>query len=949
MNIKYKYVKTKIINNIETKIYFATGSKKEYVYYKKKYIPIGDYKKIKLVKGGGSETERANFLKQVKLFDKIIEDKLITTEELNVSPIVSATLGYRGIGSQKVPVKETTGKTSPEILEELLLDKKQHLQIATAQKTKNSSLISRVSAYRTVNSENRDTRIQLMTDYNVIYKEFILPYLEINKFITLLKNFRSSSNIQYAQAIKKLKLLKSQFGSIDKINDLLNKLQKEIENELENIKIGSNTQTNYNANYNDFLSFIVRIIKENKDLRVNPAKILKNIKESISTVKVINKDLKQTLNHLLPSFITPFNNDIDNLLKIVNIAVKCDINLKLSLDYNLLKETLKRLSYVDIEKFKDIKSLISMCSSKKELFKLFNARIKNIIIMETIEHLRNDQIIKLLDYYKLLIETKTDNDITTDDCQTITNKIKKLYLDNILYIEPKPDLLEIIKEYNSKYNSKLYDNINEQINQKITNKKFDLDLFKLILLLRHFRDDAVNQYLIRLISYIITNIKDNALVDSIYSYNSIKINLEPEIQEAITNLIITKIEEEKTTDQIINQIINKNINTLLLLLYVFNPVEVGNQITLIITNSEIKEDAEALHYKVTILKSENKFYSNTIIDIFEQDLINIIKILNYNKYKKDICDTTENESIQDKCTKNQIENIQDKSKQKIDIADVMTILKNPESVKFKSSKPESSKPESPKSRSSKSGSSKPELSEYNNTIIENLILLLCNSITGIKQDTIDISKIPEDIPTNSLDEECKAKLEQITYLQCATLDLKAILTKLQLTDLLIDESFDIKGNGIPFITGIKGQTITHTYRKDTINALKKDRSGNIKHPNLNKKMVLNEVNTTLLEIINLISEKVSTTSLQPIIYNINKLKEETERRLEYYGSFYDDTTLYDNLKKLSSFITMFDVSPYLDSSNRVSHSNRVSPSNRASPSNRTSHSNRVSHSNHLRT
>ena len=88
MNIKYKYVKTKIINNIETKIYFATGSKKEYVYYKKKYIPIGDYKKIKLVKGGGSETERANFLKQVKLFDKIIEDKLITTEELNVSPIV---------------------------------------------------------------------------------------------------------------------------------------------------------------------------------------------------------------------------------------------------------------------------------------------------------------------------------------------------------------------------------------------------------------------------------------------------------------------------------------------------------------------------------------------------------------------------------------------------------------------------------------------------------------------------------------------------------------------------------------------------------------------------------------------------------------------------------------------------------------------------------------------
>ena len=41
----------------------------------------------------------------------------------------------------------------------------------------------------------------------------------------------------------------------------------------------------------------------------------------------------------------------------------------------------------------------------------------------------------------------------------------------------------LYQEYNSKYNSKLYDNINEQINQKITNKKFDLDLFKLILLI----------------------------------------------------------------------------------------------------------------------------------------------------------------------------------------------------------------------------------------------------------------------------------------------------------------------------------------------------------------------------------------------------------------------------------------------------------------------------------
>lgn len=33
--MKYKCLKTKIINNIETKIYFTTGSKKEYVYYKK--------------------------------------------------------------------------------------------------------------------------------------------------------------------------------------------------------------------------------------------------------------------------------------------------------------------------------------------------------------------------------------------------------------------------------------------------------------------------------------------------------------------------------------------------------------------------------------------------------------------------------------------------------------------------------------------------------------------------------------------------------------------------------------------------------------------------------------------------------------------------------------------------------------------------------------------------
>jgi len=47
--MKYKCLKTKIINNIETKIYSTTGSKKEYVYYKKKYIPIGDYKKNKII------------------------------------------------------------------------------------------------------------------------------------------------------------------------------------------------------------------------------------------------------------------------------------------------------------------------------------------------------------------------------------------------------------------------------------------------------------------------------------------------------------------------------------------------------------------------------------------------------------------------------------------------------------------------------------------------------------------------------------------------------------------------------------------------------------------------------------------------------------------------------------------------------------------------------------
>ena len=264
MNIKYKYVKTKVINNIETKIYFTTGSKKEYVYYKKKYIPIGDYKKIKLFKGGGDKEDRAKFLKQVKLFDNIIEDKPISSQELNVIPTVSATLGFQSIRSPKVSVKETTDETSLEILKKLLLEREQNLKIATSQNSKNSSLMSRVTSYRTVNYTNRKSRTQLMTYYNVIYKEFILPYLDIKKFITLLASFNSSPttniNTRYNDAIANLQSLKQKFESIPEINSVLDNLLKEIKNKLENVQIYDNitiqTHPDIQTVYNNFLLII---------------------------------------------------------------------------------------------------------------------------------------------------------------------------------------------------------------------------------------------------------------------------------------------------------------------------------------------------------------------------------------------------------------------------------------------------------------------------------------------------------------------------------------------------------------------------------------------------------------------------------------------------------------------------------------------------------------------
>ena len=66
--------------------------------------------------------------KALKLFDKIIEEKLITTEELNVSPIVSATLGYQGIGSPIGSLTRTKDHSSLKILKELLLENNMRFQ-----------------------------------------------------------------------------------------------------------------------------------------------------------------------------------------------------------------------------------------------------------------------------------------------------------------------------------------------------------------------------------------------------------------------------------------------------------------------------------------------------------------------------------------------------------------------------------------------------------------------------------------------------------------------------------------------------------------------------------------------------------------------------------------------------------------------------------------------------
>jgi len=961
-------------------------------------------KKIKSFKGGGDKKKREVFFEQVELFYKIIDDKLDSLKEIKVSPTVSATLGFQGTNSSKDLIKETKDDSKDaslvSILETALKEKDNNLRIAKVQKDKKSNFMSRVASISKVNQETRESRIELMNNFNLIYTEFIVPYLQIKKFINLLENFNSSPNdniyTEYNKAIVNLTSLEKKFTSISRINTLLDILKKEIKTKLESLEI-TTPKPNIQSAYNNFL-LIITEPKLTKGPLLDVTKILNNIKQSIFNIKEIDETLKQTLKKYLSSLLINFDIDRDNLLKIVSIAFKYKIKLTLKLNdsnYNTCEAYINNIIYSldvsHIQTFIDIKRLIDISIEKtyqsKLLYVLYN-NIKKIIIAADIT-----DIIKLFGFYKLLIETKTETETETEK---ITDIIIKVYLNNIIHIEHnniqyiklnntnsnfEVNFLEIIKNYNIKYNNYLYTRIQTQINDTIDH----LNLFKLILLLRHLNPDSINKHLIKLINYIISDIQTTttSIVDDIFKYNSIKINLKTEIQSQITQLIIDKIKLEKTK----TQIINKNINTLLLLLYVFNPIEVGNQITSIISkhSQEQIKNKDELYQESTLLKSKHKFYDDRIIKIFQEDLINYIKILRYTEYKKTICHTTQNESIKDLCNNNKLDEIsikEDYSDKVIDITNVINILVKelkilealeapksglpksglPKSGSSKSGLPKSGSSKSgssksgsstsglpksglPKSGSSKSGSSKSgsstsglpksELPKYNNTIIENLIILLCNSeLEGENKDTINISEIPEKIPTNDFDKKnisnyitqlIKINYFKIEYFKCKEQEqeqeqkqepnlLDCILTKLQLIDPIMHTPFDLK-KGIPFMTVIKDSPITYTYREDTIKKINMDID-----PFSRKEIVDKVKNKTLINIITLINKEISDNySLPEIINKIKNLREQTEKRLHVLN-IPSSSSLYDNLKKLSSFITMFDVSRHLDNANSSSHS-----------------------------
>ena len=916
-------------------------------------------KKIKSFKGGGDKKKREVFFEQVELFYKIIDDKLDSLKEIKVSPTVSATLGFQGTNSSKDLIKETKDDSKDaslvSILETALKEKDNNLRIAKVQKDKKSNFMSRVASISKVNQETRESRIELMNNFNLIYTEFIVPYLQIKKFINLLENFNSSPNdniyTEYNKAIVNLTSLEKKFTSISRINTLLDILKKEIKTKLESLEI-TTPKPNIQSAYNNFL-LIITEPKLTKGPLLDVTKILNNIKQSIFNIKEIDETLKQTLKKYLSSLLINFDIDRDNLLKIVSIAFKYKIKLTLKLNdsnYNTCEAYINNIIYSldvsHIQTFIDIKRLIDISIEKtyqsKLLYVLYN-NIKKIIIAADIT-----DIIKLFGFYKLLIETKTETETETEK---ITDIIIKVYLNNIIHIEHnniqyiklnntnsnfEVNFLEIIKNYNIKYNNYLYTRIQTQINDTIDH----LNLFKLILLLRHLNPDSINKHLIKLINYIISDIQTTttSIVDDIFKYNSIKINLKTEIQSQITQLIIDKIKLEKTK----TQIINKNINTLLLLLYVFNPIEVGNQITSIISkhSQEQIKNKDELYQESTLLKSKHKFYDDRIIKIFQEDLINYIKILRYTEYKKTICHTTQNESIKDLCNNNKLDEIsikEDYSDKVIDITNVINILVKELKILEALEAPKSGLPKSgsSKSGSSTSGLPKSELPKYNNTIIENLIILLCNSeLEGENKDTINISEIPEKIPTNDFDKKnisnyitqlIKINYFKIEYFKCKEQEqeqeqkqepnlLDCILTKLQLIDPIMHTPFDLK-KGIPFMTVIKDSPITYTYREDTIKKINMDID-----PFSRKEIVDKVKNKTLINIITLINKEISDNySLPEIINKIKNLREQTEKRLHVLN-IPSSSSLYDNLKKLSSFITMFDVSRHLDNANSSSHS-----------------------------
>ena len=134
---------------------------------------------------------------------------------------------------------------------------------------------------------------------------------------------------------------------------------------------------------------------------------------------------------------------------------------------------------------------------------------------------------------------------------------------------------------------------------------------------------------------------------------------------------------------------------------------------------------------------------------------------------------------------------------------------------------------------------------------------------------------------------------------------------------------------------------THTYRRKTIDEIKQS---NNRHPALGDKIEYEEKNETLIDIITMINNEISNSyPLLEIINNINKLKEDTIKRLWVIAISYDvNKSLYDNLKKLSSFITMFDVSTHLNIADSTSHSGGKRHSSHSSHSRHSKHSKHTS-------